>query len=197
MRMNSVSAPARQWLVGCCMVATTLFASRNVTLADNAALPAVGEDAADFALENTSDKKVRLSALVKDGPVVLVVLRGYPGYQCPLCTAQAGQFLSRARDFANAGASVVFVYPGPATGLKTHADEFVAGKQLPENFHLLLDPDYFFTKAYRLRWDAPRETAYPSTFIIDGDRKIRFAKISKTHGDRAKVDDVLKAIPSK
>jgi len=183
--------------LACGLLATALFVATKNAIADNPAPPTVGDEAADFTLENTSGKSIRLSALVKNGPVVLVVLRGYPGYQCPLCTAQAGQFLSRDSNFRDAGASVVFVYPGPVSGLKQHANEFVASKQLPENYHLLLDPDYAFTKAYRLRWDAPRETAYPSTFVIDADRKIRFAKISKTHGDRAKVDDVLKAIPAK
>ena len=59
---------------------------------------------------------------------------------------------------------------------------------------LLLDPDYSFTNAYGLRWDAPRETAYPSTFVIDTDGTVRYAKISKSHGDRAEVSDVIKAL---
>jgi hypothetical protein len=57
-----------------------------------------------------------------------------------------------------------------------------------------MDPDYKFTNAYRLRWDAPRETAYPSTFVIDRERKVRFAKVSKTHGGRATASEVLKAL---
>lgn len=196
MRNGSIGGNSPACFTGCLMAAALFLSARSV-IADDATPPTVGDTAADFTLENTSGKQFRLSALTKSGPVVLVVLRGFPGYQCPLCTAQAGQFLSRDGNFRDAGASVVFVYPGPANGLKQHADEFVTGKQIPENFYLLLDPDYAFTKAYRLRWDAPRETAYPSTFVIDGDRKIRFAKISKTHGDRAKVDDVLKALPAK
>lgn len=196
MRDSSISKAIRKFFPACLMMASLSAAATNVT-ADQGAPPAVGDEAPDFTLENTSGKKFQLSALVKKGPVVLVVLRGFPGYQCPLCTAQAGQFLSRDSNFREARASVVFIYPGPAMGLKQHANEFVTGKQLPENFYLLLDPDYAFTKDYRLRWEAPRETAYPSTFVIDGDRKIRFAKISKTHGDRAKVEDVLKALPAK
>jgi thioredoxin-dependent peroxiredoxin len=39
-----------------------------------------------------------------------------------------------------------------------------------------------------------RETAYPSTFVIDANRMIRYAKISMSHGDRAPVDAVLKAL---
>jgi hypothetical protein len=55
------------------------------------------------------------------------------------------------------------------------------------------DPDYTFTNAYNLRWDVPRETAYPSTFVMDKQRKIHFARISKTHGGRTSAAEVLKA----
>jgi peroxiredoxin len=88
----------------------------------------------------------------------------------------------------------VLVYPGPAGGLEGHAEEFARGKALPENFHLVVDPDYTFTNAYDLRWDAPKETAYPSTFVVGADGKVAFAKVSHTHGDRAKLDEVLRAL---
>ena len=86
------------------------------------------------------------------------------------------------------------VYPGPAEDLKKHAEDFVRGKQLPDNFYLVLDADYQFTKTYQLRWDAKNETAYPATFVIDRGRKVQFAKISKSHGGRASVNEVLQAL---
>lgn len=159
--------------------------------------PAVGEEAADFELKTLDAETVKLSKLVADGPVVLIVLRGYPGYQCPACTAQMGQFLSNAKKFEALKTRVVMVYPGPADDLKKHADDFVRGKTLPDNFSLALDPDYEFTMAYRLRWEAKNETAYPSTFVIDRERKITFAKISMSHGGRASMDEVLKALSGK
>jgi len=122
--------------------------------------------------------------------VVLVVLRGYPGYQCPVCNQQVGQFLQQADKFKAAGAQLVFVYPGASKDLALRAKEFWADRSLPDHVQLLIDPDYKFTNAYHLRWDAPKETAYPSTFVIQ-DRKITFAKVSQTHGGRAKVEEVL------
>lgn len=89
--------------------------------------------------------------MAESGPVVLVVLRGYPGYQCPLCTKQVAEFVAKAEQFKAAKARVLFVYPGPADDLKTHADEFVRGKDYPAEFTFLLDPDYAFTKQYGLR----------------------------------------------
>src|SRR5258708_5456281 len=132
--------------------------------------PAVGDEAKDFELSALSGAKVKLSELTAGGPVVVVVLRGYPGYQCPICTRQFGEFLGKADRFKTATAKVVFVYPGPSEKLKEHADEFVKGKDYPDHFQFLLDPDYTFTTAYGLRWDAKGETAYPSTFVINGKR---------------------------
>jgi len=159
-----------------------------------AGAPKVGGEAPDFELNTLQGEPARLSKLLGDGPVVLIVLRGYPGYQCPLCNTQVGQFLAKAKQFEAARARVVMVYPGPADGLKEHADEFIRGKTLPANFYLVLDPDYGFLSKYGLRWEAERETAYPSTFVIDATRKVQFAKISQTHGGRASADEVLKAL---
>src|SRR4051794_22528197 len=83
--------------------------------------PKVGDEARDFELPVLGGEKVKLSKLTESGPVVLVVLRGYPGYQCPLCTKQFGEFLGKADEFKKAGAQVVFVYPGPADKLKEKA----------------------------------------------------------------------------
>jgi peroxiredoxin len=156
--------------------------------------PKVGEPAADFHLETLAGKAVELSELNKQGPVVLVVLRGYPGYQCPLCTRQAGEFIAQAKKFAEAKAHVVLIYPGPGNELKAHAKEFLGDTTLPKNFRFVIDPDYSFTNDYHLRWDAVSETAYPSTFVIDADGKITFAKISMTHGGRSSAVEVLQKL---
>ncbi|MEX2174095.1 MAG: peroxiredoxin family protein [Pirellulaceae bacterium] len=162
--------------------------------ADDAKPPAVGDAAADFTLHSLSGEKVQLSELTRQGPVVLVVLRGFPGYQCPACTAQVGEFSARARQFAEAKANVVLVYPGVADGLGERAKEFVGTKVLPTGFHLVTDPDYTFTNKYHLRWDKEDETAYPATFVIDGEGKIRFASISRTHKGRASAKTVLEEL---
>lgn len=154
----------------------------------------MGDVAQDFKLHTVGGRGVQLSSASRQGPVVLVVLRGFPVYQCPVCSTQVGQFLASAEKFKSAGAKVLLVYPGPADGLKAHADDFALGKSWPEHFELLLDPDYAFTRAYRLRWDAPRETAYPATFVLDRNRKVLFAKVSTSHGGRATADEVLQAL---
>ena len=70
--------------------------------------------------------------------------------------------------------------------------EFLAKENpLPANLHLVIDPNYSFTNQYGLRWDAPHETAYPSTFLIDRQGTVFFRKVSHEHGDRTTAEDVL------
>jgi peroxiredoxin len=169
------------------------------TMDDGAILmlpPAVGDAAPDFELKTLKDDAVKLSALTAKGPVVLLVLRGWPEYQCPLCTRQMQAFITQAETFAKAKATVLLVYPGPADGLKAHAQEFMEGTELPENFRFVIDPGYVFTNLWRLRWEAEKETAYPSTFVIDTGGIVRHATISKTHGGRTKADDIVKVVQS-
>lgn len=156
-----------------------------------AARPSIGEKAPDFSLPSIHGDSVRLSEQLSKGPVVLVVLRGYPGYQCPFCNRQAQNYISNADAFANAGVTVLLVYPGPEKDLSLRAEEFVKDKKLPDHFKLALDPGYSFTNSYGLRWEAKNETAYPSTFLIDRDGTIFFALISTSHGGRTKASDVL------
>ncbi len=156
--------------------------------------PAVGDKAPDFTLSTLKGKRVRLSEVTATAPVVLVALRGYPGYQCPLCNKQAHDFLKSAQGFADAKVRVILVYPGPSDDLAAKATEFVTDKDLPENFDLLLDPGYEFTNLYGLRWDAPKETAYPSTFMIDQKGIVFFSKISKSHGGRTKAAELLEVL---
>lgn len=159
--------------------------------------PTVGEKARDFTLSTPEGKHVRLSGAMSQGPVVLVVLRGYPGYQCPYCNRQVQDFIQNAPGFAAADARVVLVYPGPAQDLGGKANEFLADKKLPGNFDLVLDPDYEVTNLYGLRWDAPHETAYPSTFLIDKQGTIFFSKIVKEHGGRTTATEILDALPKR
>jgi thioredoxin-dependent peroxiredoxin len=172
-------------------VLTLLASAAAPTRAD---IPAVGDKAPDFSLQTLEGTAVNLAKLNEGGPVVLVVLRGYPGYQCPICSFQVADLMKNASALKEAGAKVVLVYPGPTENLGDRAAEFLKGKPLPENFYYVTDPGYEFTSAYELRWDAPRETAYPSTFVIDREGVVRLAKVSKTHAGRAKASEALEAV---
>jgi peroxiredoxin Q/BCP len=150
--------------------------------------PKVGDKVPDFTLSTPTGATVQLSKHVQKSTVVLVVLRGFPGYQCPYCQKQVHDFVEHASDFAAKKATVLLVYPGPPADLDQHAKEFLAKQaDLPANIILATDPDYKMTNLYELRWDAPHETAYPSTFVLDKKGAVLFEKISHSHGDRTAV----------
>ena len=155
--------------------------------------PKVGDTAPDIELKNEKGDLVSLKKLNSHHAVVLLVLRGWPGYQCPICSRQVGEFMAKKVELEKAGAQVLMVYPGPAGKLGEHAKEFsTQGKwEFPLNFHYVTDPDYKFTNDWGLRWEAERETSYPSTIIIGKDRKIAYLMTSTTHGGRAGVASVL------
>ena len=156
-----------------------------------ATIPKVGDHAPDFTLAQIDGKKLTLSTELRSGPVVLIVGRGWVGYQCPFCLRQFGDFLKNAKELEAGGARVVWVYPGPADQVQKRAEEFAVDKAFPANFRFVLDPSYMLTVAYGLRWDAPQETAYPSTFVIDRKGVVHYVLVSKSHGGRASAADVI------
>ena len=174
--------------------AMALFMAAFAQPAARAATPQTGALAPDFSLQTLDGKVVELKALRAKSPVLLVVLRGWPGYQCPICSRQVNDYIGKAAEFTAQGVQVLMVYPGPADELKEHVREFLTNRQWPAGFLYVLDPDYAFTNAYGLRWEAPKETAYPSTFVIDREGRVRFAHVSKTHGDRVSAADALEAL---
>ena len=182
---HNCSALLRRLLALACFVAGFGLAS--------AQTPAVGAKAPDFTLQTPTGNSVTLSKeRAKRSRTILVLLRGFPGYQCPYCVKQIHDFVEHSADLAVRKATVVLVYPGPPAELDQHAKEFLAKQaDLPSNVKLVIDPDYKMTNLYGLRWDAPHETAYPSTFILDKSGTILFERISHSHGDRTSADDIL------
>jgi thioredoxin-dependent peroxiredoxin len=160
--------------------------------------PAVGTEAPDFTLSTPTGKAVRMSTVQRGHDLVLVVLRGFPGYQCPYCVRQVHDFIDHAPEFKAKNTRVLLVYPGPPADLDQHAKEFLAKQtELPSNVVLVTDPDYTVTNQYGLRWDAPHETAYPSTFVLDKKGIIVFEKISHSHGDRLTAQETEKHLSGK
>ena len=156
--------------------------------------PKAGEAAPDFTLSGLDGSSAKLSALAAKDRTVLVVLRGWPGYQCPLCTKQVQDLVAGASDLRKRHVKMVFVYPGPANALQEHAAEFLKNKDWPKEWLFLVDPDYTMVNTYGLRWNEKNETAYPSTFIIEPGGKVQFARISKEHGGRVARADLLRAL---
>ena len=158
-----------------------------------AAQPAIGEKAPDFKLSTPEGKTVQLSEVEAKGPVVLVVLRGYPGYQCPYCNRQVQDFIQKSQGFAEAGTGRVGLSRS-APGSRRKGERVFGRQKASREFRPGIDQGYEFTNMYGLRWDAPHETAYPSTFLIDRQGVIFFSKIVKEHGGRTTAAEILDAL---
>ncbi|MGA8270522.1 MAG: redoxin domain-containing protein [Candidatus Sulfotelmatobacter sp.] len=74
-----------------------------------ATTPAVGATAPDFTLSTPSGKAVRMSVMNQGHDLVLVLLRGFPGYQCPYCVRQVHDFIEHASGFAAKNTTVLLV----------------------------------------------------------------------------------------
>src|SRR5260370_29892170 len=101
----------KTWLV---VVLALLIGASPLTWAET---PDLGQKAPEFTLPTPEGHPLSLSEFTAKGTVVLVVLRGYPGYQCPYCQRQVHDFLVSADKFAALGAQVLLLYPGPPAEL--------------------------------------------------------------------------------
>jgi peroxiredoxin Q/BCP len=62
--------------------------------------PATGSKAPDFRLDTPTGDSISLAKEPVKGTLVLVLLRGFPGYQCPYCVKQMHDFVEHSADFA-------------------------------------------------------------------------------------------------
>ena len=164
------------------------------TAAVTKSLP-VGEKAINFDLAVVGeDNFLELRDEYDKGPVVVVVLRGYPGYQCPLCNQQVGALINRVKALKQYAKRIILVYPGEASALEQHSERFMGSRRIPEPIVLVRDPGMKMVSEWGLRWNAPRETAYPATYIIKGNGRVAWRKISKSHAGRTSVEEILKEL---
>lgn len=176
------------------LIATALFALTISLSAQNYNKLTIGDKAPNFSLSSINEEPIKLSHLNKHKQILLIVLRGWPEYQCPVCSRQVGQFIAEAEKFQKLNTEVLFIYPGPSEVLQKKAKEFTADFSFPKNFYFALDPDYKMINKYGLRWDAPRETAYPATYIINKKGKIVYSKVSSSHGGRTTTEEILEEL---
>jgi peroxiredoxin len=155
----------------------------------------VGDRVIDFELPVVgSDAYLVLSDEYDQGAVVVVVLRGYPGYQCPVCRRQVGSLANRAKGLTGQAHRVILVYPGEGTELKRHSQQFMGSRSLPQPLVMVRDDEMKMVDSWGLRWNALKETAYPATYVIDRNGRIRWKKVSDSHAGRSTVEEILKEL---
>ena len=171
-----------------CLLSVTVLAQKPNSLD-------VDDKAINFELPTVGEKSyVELREEFKQGPVVVVVLRGYPGYQCMMCSQQYGSLVNRAKALAKEAHRVIVVYPGEPSELERHAKRFMGSRAVPEPLVLVRDAGMEMVSDWGLRWEKHHETAYPATFVVDTNGRIAWKKVSSSHGDRSSVEEILRAL---
>ncbi len=155
---------------------------------DAAANATVAADAFPHSYVDSAGQPHDLSKFRGVKPVVVVVMRGFPGFVCPNCSAQTSRLIRNYPEFVKRGAELLVVYPGP----KDSVAEFVAvSRREADNadvpFPLLLDPDFVAVNKLGIRADLAR----PSTYILDKTGVVRFAYVGASTADRPSVKAML------
>jgi peroxiredoxin len=163
-----------------------------------------GDRAPDFSLPDAQGRPVRLSNLVKQGPVVLSFYRG--GW-CPYCNLELRALEVRRDDFAAAGASLVAVSPQtPDQSLSTAEKNALrfpvlsdAGSHVAKAFGIAFDLADELRPIYRrlghglpeMNGDDSWVLPIPATFVIDRDGVIAFAFVDTDYRSRLEPADIV------
>ncbi len=156
----------------------------------------IGQTAPDFELPEARGGTVRLSDVIKQKTAVVVFYRG--GW-CPICSKQLATLTLDYERFRELGAEVLAI---------SH-EEVEKGKDLLKKigppFKVLHDPSTEVIRSYgslALQRDPlgvmlrKHNYAYPSIFIVDSERVVRWRYIGKDYKDRPPNELVLSALSS-
>jgi peroxiredoxin len=166
--------------------------------------PSVGDRAPGFALPDQRGEEVHLSALLRDGPVVLIF---YRGEWCPYCNLQLRSFQAQLEQIGGLGAQLVAISPQTPDHSLSVAEKNSLG------FLVLSDVGATIIERYGLRYEVDDETRAllesvgndvgahngpggwilpaAATFVIGSDGDLRYANVRGNWTERAEPADVL------
>ena len=167
----------------------------------------VGDIAPDFTLPDATGKAVRLSDLLKQGPVVI---NFYRGEWCPYCNLELRAFQNLLSEFQQADTTLVAISPElPDHSLSVtekHNLEFSVlsdvGNQVSRQYGLVFTLDESLRPIYKSfgidvpasNGDDSYELPMPATYVIDKARRIRYAFAEADYTQRAEPQDVLAVV---
>jgi peroxiredoxin len=169
---------------------------------------AVGDILSDFTLPDATGHEVSLSALVADGPAVLVFYRG--GW-CPYCNLALHQYQSELVPQLPAyGATLAAISPQkPDQSLSTaekHDLQFAvlsdSGARVARTLGIAFEPAGDVLEAQRAlgldirdgNADGSPELPMPTVLVVDIDRSVRFVDVHADYTSRTEVSEILAAL---
>ncbi|MBK8176041.1 MAG: AhpC/TSA family protein [Rhodospirillales bacterium] len=175
-------------------------------LEDNHALLSLqqGELVEDFALPNPLGETIRLSELLRRGPVVLTF---YRGSWCNYCSRYLSDLESFLPHIRAAGAELVAISPQTIVSSAQTVDALALSYPVLSDFNhavarrfgLVFTLPEAFRKAYQdLGIDLPRfngtstfELPIPATYVIDVDARIAYASVDPDYTRRPDPQTLL------
>jgi peroxiredoxin len=129
-----------------------------------------------------------IDALRKQGPVLLIFLRGFSGQVCLYCAAQTTAISNSIARFNKSGIQVVVVYPGPVDAMPAFLAAVRSLANDPPLMPVALDVSLIAVRALQIE----DNLAKPTSLYIDSEGKIRYAYQGNTIADRPSVDELLR-----
>lgn len=147
----------------------------------------------DLTFVDTSGQKVSLDQYKGKKNVLLVFTRGFSGQLCPYCTTQTSRLIANYDEFTRRDAEVLLVYPGSKEQVPLFKEASIeaSGKDsFP--FPVLLDEDLAAVN----RLGIAAQLAFPSTFLIDKQGKVRLSYVGTNPTDRPSIKALLDQLDS-
>ncbi len=167
----------------------------------------VGDTAPDFELPNASGGTVRLSELLRSGPVVLAF---YRGSWCPYCNTELRGLQQALPQVEAARARLIAVSPQTPDSSMTIRDRqrltfpvlSDAGNRVARTFGLVFRVDAGVRDKYReagidlvrSNGDDSWELPVPATYVVAPDGTITYAFVEADYTRRAVAADVVAAL---
>lgn len=165
---------------------------------------AVGNTAPDFSLPHVKGGNVKLSEVIKDGPVVLNFYRG--GW-CPFCQLEFRALHEYLPYMQSLGASIIGISPetmeaSQATVQQQHLEFDVLsdqGNRVARGYGLVMAVDEAVRPLYR-EWGIDLITAngndayelpLPATYVIDTSGIVRAAYVNKDYTTRMEPTEIV------
>lgn len=171
----------------------------------------VGERVPHFSAKDVHGKTYTLESALKNGPVVIVFIRGQ---WCPICNRHLSQLQDSLSLIYGKGASVVAISPEKSefiaqTIAKTGAEFTVLydeGYKISDAFDLTFTPDSITRFKYNTilgaklkesHSDGSERLPIPATYIVDRSGTIVWRQFDPNYKNRSHIRDIVDNIPSK
>ena len=167
---------------------------------------AVGDTAPDFILPSADGDSIRLSTLLKSGPVVLAWYRG--GW-CPYCNLELLALNDAMSHIESAGATLVAISPEiPDSAANTVAKDSLdylvvsdVGNIVAKKFGIVFKLPDNIVESYSAHFDVTAyngdksyELPLPATYVINTDRTITYVFADADYRVRAEPTDIVKEV---